>query len=456
MLEAQRNKNIEMFTLSEVTKVSGYVGNFEVEVTQNPRYTRSDCNGCGSCFDVCPVIAPSEFDCGLGTRRAIYVSFAQAVPMRAQIDMDVCIKCGNCEEVCELQAVDFDQQPQKLSFKVGGIIMATGWDEYEPEKGYLGYDQYENVVTQLTFERMLAPNGPVVGHVVRPSDGKPPKSILFVQCAGSRDIDRNVYCSSGVCCMTSVKNSKLVKSEDPEIHTVVAYIDIRAAGKGYEEYYRQSRVDGVNYIRSKVGQMREDPKTKNLKVVLEDTLNQDIPIQEYTFDMVVLSASMMPSKTFEKLNKVLNLSKHPSGFIKEFHQRLNTVDTDIPGISMSGAAHGPKAISETIMQAKGASSSMEKLLSNGEYRIKMIRAMCDEALCARCGKCEEVCPYGAIKVTQENGAEVDVIMCRGCGECASACPSEAITIRYYRGAQYNDQIDGLLDGVLLEQNESAQ
>ncbi|MHA1744457.1 MAG: 4Fe-4S binding protein [Promethearchaeota archaeon] len=450
MLETERSDKIELLTLAEVTSVEGYVGNFEVEILQHARYTKQDCNGCGACFDVCPVVVPNEFDCGLGTRRAIYSSFAQSVPMVAQIDMDACILCGNCANICELTAVDYEQQDVTFKVKVGGIIVATGWDEYIPETGYLGFNQFENVITELSLERMLAPNGPTVGNLHRPSDGQHPESVLFVQCVGSRDVNRNVYCSSGVCCMISIKNSQLIKSHNPDIDVTVAYIDIRAAGKGYEEYYTASRRAGVKYIRSKVGRIREDTKTKSLKIVLEDTLSPDKTIKEYTFDLVVLATSMMPSRTFGKLNKVLNLSKHPSGFIKEFHQRLNTVDTDIPGISLSGACHGPKAISESIMQAKGAASSIEKLLANGEYRISLIRAIPNPDTCARCGMCRDVCPYEAIQITQEQGAIVDDILCRGCGLCAAVCPSESITIRYYREAQFQQQIDAMLEEILQE------
>jgi heterodisulfide reductase subunit A len=446
MLEAQRNKNIELFTYSEITGISGYVGNFEIQITQHARYTKNDCNGCGACVDVCPAIAPREFDKGLGPRKAIYVAFPQAVPFRAQIDMDQCIKCGNCEKICELKSVDFEQKDTKLTFKVGTIIMATGWDEYQPEVGYLGYGLYENVITQLAFERIIAPNGPTLGHLVRPSDGKSPKSMLWINCVGSRDLKRNRYCSSGVCCMVSIKNAKLAKSEDPEMDVWLSYIDIRAAGKAYEEYYLQARQAGINFIRSKVARIREDPKTKDLKIVLEDTLNPEHKVEEHTFDMVVLSTSMLPSNSFKKLNQVLKLGTTPDGFLKEYHPRLNTVDTDVPGIALAGACHGPKAISETIMQAKGAASSAVKLLSNGEYRINLIRAIGNPEKCARCGMCAENCPYEAIKIDTTNGAIVDEILCRGCGLCASICPSEAITIRYYRDEQYNDQIDSMLMG----------
>jgi len=404
--------------------------------------------------DVCPGIAPKEFDQGLSPRTAIYVAFSQAVPMRAQIDMNACVKCGNCEKVCELKAVDFNQKDEKVVFKVGSIIMATGWDEYVPDIGYLGYGVYENVITQLTFERILAPNGPVVGHLVRPSDHQTPKSILFVNCVGSRDIAKNKYCSSGVCCMVSIKNAKLAKSHDPDMNVAVAYIDIRAAGKGYEEYYLDARKAGVQFIRSKVGHIREDPKTKSLKVVMEDSLSPEKTVKEYEFDLVVLSAPMKPSKTFEKLNKFMGLQLSPDGFLKEYHSRLNTVDTDVPGIMLAGACHGPKAISESIMQAKGAASSAEKLLNIGEFRISLIRAISDPKKCARCGMCSSVCPYHAISIDAQNGAMVDEIMCRGCGLCAAICPSSAITIRYYRNDQYVRQLNSVLNEP-TEVTESA-
>jgi heterodisulfide reductase subunit A2 len=445
MLEVQRSKNIELFTLAEVTKVDGYVGNFEVEILQKAKYTESDCNGCGACTKVCPAIRRSEFDQGLGEQNAIYISFAQAVPFKAQIDMDACILCGNCANVCELKAVNFDQKDTTVKVKVGGIIVATGWDEYKPEVGYLGYKVYDNVLTQLTFERMLAPNGPVVGHIVKPSDGQPPKSILFVNCVGSRDIKRNAYCSSGVCCMVSIKNAKLVKAHYPDMEVAVAYIDIRAAGKGYEEYYLDSRKQGVKYIRSKVAQVHEDPDTRSLKIVLEDTLSPEKTIREHTFDMVVLSAAMQPSNSMEKLNKVLKLPLSIGGFLKEFHSRLNTVDTDIPGIALSGGCHGAKSIAETIMQAKGAASSIGKLINNGEYRILLIRAVPIPGACAKCGMCEQACPYHAITIDPELGAQVNEILCRGCGICAAVCPSSAITIRYYRDNQIVSMIDAFFD-----------
>jgi len=248
--------------------------------------------------------------------------------------------------------------------------------------------------------------------------------------------------------MVTVKNAKLMKSHDPDIDVVVAYIDILAAGKGYEEYYLDARKSGVKFMRSKVSQVREDP------VILEDSMSPENSIREYEFDLVVLSTSMVPSYSFQKLNKVLGLQTSSDGFLREFHARLNTVDTDVPGIAMSGAAHGPKSISETIMQAKGAASSITKLLANGEYRINLIRALCDPNKCGHCEMCAQVCPYNAIKIDMQNGAMVDEILCRGCGLCAAVCPSSAITVRYYRNEQYNEQIDALLEDTTA--NEPAK
>ena len=247
MLQASRTPGLNLYTYSEVYEVSGFVGNFKVKIRKRARYVTNDCNGCGACFEVCPAYGYNEFNEGMDTRKAIYVAFAQAVPSLAQIDMDRCIKCELCKAACEVNAIDFDQQDEIVEAEVGSIIVATGWDEFEPPTGYLGYNKYPNVITQLKLERMLAPNGPTIGHLKRPSDGKEPKRILFIQCVGSRDLNMNTYCSAGVCCMISIKNSKLIKQHYPEVDISVAYMDMRAAGKDYEEYFTLSRQEGIKY-----------------------------------------------------------------------------------------------------------------------------------------------------------------------------------------------------------------
>jgi len=445
MLQSSRTPGLNLYTLSEVEDVKGFIGNFDVKIRKKARYVNNDCNGCGACIDVCPAYGYNEFDEGLDSRRAIYVAFAQAVPSLAQIDMNRCIKCELCKGVCELKAIIFDQEDEIVDVKVGSIVVATGWDEYKPPTGYLGYNEYPNVITELQLERILAPNGPTVGHLVRPSDGKPPKKILFIQCVGSRDLNINTYCSSGVCCMIAIKNSKLIKQHDPDSEITVAYMDMRAAGKDYEEYYTLSRKEGIRYIRTNVSRIKEDPKTHNLKILMQNTVGND-ELRELEFDLVVLSASMVPAEGVGKIQRILKLELSQDGFFREYHSRLNPVDTKIPGIVLAGAAQGPKSIAESIVHGRAAASSLARLMSKDKYRILLIRASVDKEKCAKCGLCELNCPYDAINVA-DDGAEVNEILCRGCGSCLANCPSEAITLRYYREPQYEKQIDAILEEV---------
>ncbi len=444
MLESARIPGINIYTYSEVESVSGFVGNFSVKVRKKARYVTNDCNGCGACYEVCPAYGYDEFNEGMNPRKAIYVAFTQAVPSMAQIDMNRCIKCGLCKNVCELKAIDFDQKDEIIEFEVGSIVVATGWDEYEPDEGYLGYNVYPNVITQMKLERMLAPNGPTVGHIVRPSDGKRPKKILFIQCVGSRDLNKQTYCSAGVCCMISIKNTKLIKQHHPDTDITVAYMDIRAAGKDYEEYFTASRKEGIKYVRTNVSRIQEDPVTHNLKIIMQNTLRDSLELREFEYDMVVLSAAMVPPVGIEHLTKILKLETSQDGFFKEFHSRLNPIDTKIPGIVLAGVAQGPKSIAESISQGRAAASSLARLMGKGTFRIKLIRANVSKEKCANCGLCELNCPYRAITL-EDDGAEVNEILCRGCGSCLANCPSEAITLRYYREPQYEEQIDAILE-----------
>ena len=444
MLQSARTAGLNLYTYSQVEDVQGFVGNFTVTIRKKARYVNKDCNGCGACWEVCPAYGYNEFNEGLDSRKAIYSSFAQAVPAFAQIDMDRCIKCELCKVACEVDAIDFDQKDEILEVNVGSIVVATGWDEFEPPTGYLGYNKYPNVITQLKLERILAPNGPTLGHLVRPSDGKVPKRILFIQCVGSRDLTMNTYCSAGVCCMISIKNSKLIKQHIPDADITVAYMDMRAAGKDYEEYFTASRKEGIKYIRTNVSRIKEDPDTQNLKIVMQNTLSSD-GLKELEYDMVVLSASMVPAKGVESIQKLLKLEMSQDGFFKEFHARLNPIDTKIPGITLAGASQGPKSIVESIAQGRAAASSLARLMGKDKYRILLIRAAVeDKEKCAKCGLCELNCPYNAITV-KDDGAEVNDILCRGCGACLSACQSEVITLRYYREPQYEKQIDAILE-----------
>ncbi len=446
MLQSARTPGLNLYTYSELEDVEGFIGNFKVKIRRKARYVTNDCNGCGACFEVCPAFGYNEFNEGMDPRKAIYVSFAQAVPSLAQIDMDRCIRCELCTNACELEAIDFNQEDEIIELEVGSIIVATGWDEYIPETGYLGYNIYPNVITELQLERILAPNGPTIGHLVRPSDGKRPKRILFIQCVGSRDLNKNTYCSAGVCCMIAIKNTKLIKQHYPDTEIDVAYMDIRAAGKDYEEYFTASRKEGIRYIRTNISKLKDDPLTGNIKVIMQNTLRESLGLKEMEYDLVVLSASMMPAQGIGKIEKMLKLETSQDGFFKEFHSRLNPIDTKIPGIALAGVAQGPKSIAESIAHGRAAASSLARLMSKDKYRILLIRATVDKEKCAKCGLCELNCPYMAITIN-DDGAEVNEILCRGCGSCLANCPSEAITLRYYREPQYEKQIDAILEEI---------
>ena len=444
MLQAARTEGLNLYTYSEVEDIKGFVGNFDVKIRKKARYIKDNCNGCGACEQVCPAIGSNEFNEGMNSRPAIYVEFAQAVPSIAQIDMSKCIKCGLCQKECELESIDFDQEDLIQDLKVGSIIVATGWDEYKPPNGYLGYNVCPNVITQMKLERILAPNGPTMGHLVRPSDGKKPKKILFIQCVGSRDLNKNTYCSSGVCCMISIKNSKLIKQHYPDSDITVAYMDIRAAGKDYEEYFTSSRKDGIKYIRTNVSRIEENPENHNLKIKMQNTLMDSKELHEVEFELVVLSCAMVPAIGIKKIQNLLKLETSQDGFFKEFHARLNPIDTKIPGIVLAGVSQSPKSIAGSITHGRAAASSAARLLSKDKYRIALIRAIVDKEKCAKCGLCELNCPYGSINL-MDDGAEVNEILCRGCGTCLSNCPSEAITLRYYKENQYEKQIDAILE-----------
>jgi len=440
MLEADRHPNLEMLTYSEVVKVEGYIGNFRVQVKRKPRFViESECTGCGACTEVCPIYVPNYFDENLSARKCIDISFAQAVPAIYDIVRESCVECFACVDSCDLEAIDFSQQEEIVELEVGTIIVATGWDLYQGDD--YGYGKYENVITQIQLERIIAPNGPTFGHLVRPSDRKRPKKILFINCVGSRDENKLKYCSV-VCCNLSVKNSKLIKSEYPDSEIVVLYIDMRTAGKAYEEYYRRARDAGIVFVRGLVGQIEEDPLTKNLKVHFE-AVGADI-VLETEFNMVILSSASLPSRGTNEIAAVMNIEKTPDGFLRETHSRLEPIKTKVPGIYLAGSCQGQKSIDLTVSQAKGAASSAGIPMGQGEYVIELIRAQPIDERCAKCYKCIEACPYKAISINDEGTIVVDIISCRGCGICTAICPSKAIELAHYKDVQYSAYIDELL------------
>ncbi|MHA1129273.1 MAG: 4Fe-4S binding protein [Candidatus Helarchaeota archaeon] len=439
MLEAAEHPLIELITNADLLDVSGHIGNFEVTIRQNPRFVNDRCNGCRACTQICPIYAPNKFEVGMGARKAVYIPFDQAVPNKALIDRKKCIECHLCLGVCELKAIDFDQTPIIKTVNVGTIIVASGFQLYNPESEF-GYGIFANVITQVELERLLAPNGPNYGEVVRPSDQKAPKKIAMIQCVGSRNMQSNLHCSGGVCCMVAIKNATLLKQHIDGAEVTICYMDIRAAGKNYEEYFLQSRRAGVKYLRGTVANIKEDPETKDLILRVEDTLTQEII--DLRVDMVVLSTAMEPSRSTEEISRILRLDKSPDGFLKEYHDRLDPIDTKIPGIYLAGAVQGPKSIAETVATGKAAASSAAIPMVKKVHEIIKLECIIDPDRCSGCRLCEDICPYQAISMLGDI-AKVDTILCRGCGQCAAVCLSHAATLRAYRDNMLESYLDAL-------------
>ncbi|MHA1741415.1 MAG: 4Fe-4S binding protein [Candidatus Thorarchaeota archaeon] len=454
MAEAGSHPNIELITMAEVEKVDGYVGNFEVTIRQRPRYVDIDkCTSCGDCTDVCPVDVPAEFDAYLTYRKAIYIPFAQAVPSSYVLDMENClgvdaVRCGKCKEACGAGAINYDDHEKLIRIKVGTIIVATGFELFDAtQKEEYGYGEFPNVVNLGEVERMLSSAGPTQGHVVRPSDLKEPKRVVYIQCVGSRDERTNRYCSR-ICCMTAIKQARMIRDKlGAEIY--VFYIDLRTFGKGYEEFYESTAAAGVTFIRGRVGEILEDPETHNLTVRGEDTLLGK-PIQLDNVDLVVLSTGVVPPKSAKKLAQILNLSQSPDGFLLEAHPKLRPVDSFNDGIFVAGMAQGPKDIPDTVAQAKAAAAGAMALMGKGKITIEPYFSVVNEQKCSGCAVCVSVCPYNAIKINERNKAEINPAVCKGCGTCTAACASGAIKSQHYTDDQIEAMITEYLSGGVAE------
>jgi len=354
MVDAGRHPNIELLSYSEVHGIKKDGDIFRVKIIRKPRYVdETKCTGCGVCAQYCPVEAPNEFDEGVGVRKAIYVPFPQAVPLIYTIDKDSCIDCGLCEKVCQAKAINRQQQQNQVEVEVGAIIVSTGFELFDAwKKEEYGYGIYPNVITGLTLERLLSASGPTGGHIVRPSDGKIPHRVSFVQCVGSRDEKSgNLYCSR-VCCMYATKEAILLKEHVPEIDVTIFYMDIRAYGKGFEEFYQRAKQEfGIKYIRGRVAEIIEDSRTQNLFLTVENTETGEI--LQHEADMVVLSAGLVSPRN-DYLMKTLPIPVGDDGFFVAFNPKLDPVTTKMEGVLIAGTAEGPKDIPDAVTQASAA------------------------------------------------------------------------------------------------------
>ena len=463
MVDVAQNDKIRIFSYSEVTDVSGFVGNFNVKIKKKARYVKEDiCTGCGACLEKCPMKkVPNEFNLGMDNRAAIYIPFAQAVPKVATIDPNACNmlkngKCGLCARVCTAGAIDYTQKDEIIEEKYGAIVVATGFNPISMEKfDEFAYNQSKDVITSLEFERLTNAAGPSAGKLVRPSDGKHPHTIVFVQCVGSRCEScaekGKEYCSK-ICCMYTAKHAMLTRDKYPDTEVYVFYIDVRTPGKNFDEFYRRAVEEyGVKYVKGMVGKVV--PEGDKLKVQASDLLsNKQLHIDA---DLVVLAAAIEPDKSARSLATMLTASMDTNDFFTEAHPKLRPVESPTAGVFLSGTCQGPKDIPETVSQAGAAASKVIGLLCKDKLMGNPCVASSDELMCNGCSSCERVCPYGAISyinkefrmpdrtVKVRRVASVNPAVCQGCGACTVACPSGAMDLNGFKNNQIMAEVDAI-------------
>jgi heterodisulfide reductase subunit A len=369
MVELSRHPNIELITYAEISSLEGKPGDFKANIWRKSKYVDPDkCTGCDDCAEVCPVEVVNPFDEKISTRKAIYIEFPQAVPIVYTIDYENCVGCGSCDRVCEPGAISFLEKSEEIEVYAGSVIVATGFEVFEPiemRKEY-GYGKYENVITALQFERLLSSFGPTGGKILRLSDGKKPKSIGWVQCVGSRSTQHGFPYCSRVCCMYATKEASIAKEANPDIEITIYYMDIRAYGKDFQQYYDHARDLGVKYVRGRPSSVYEN-KDKSITIRYKDTLTGKV--EENTVDMLVLSTAIMPSPGNKKLGEILGIEVDENGFFKQESLLSNPIQSTRDGVFLAGCIQGPKDIPDSVSMASGAAAKAVAPIKDRERHI---------------------------------------------------------------------------------------
>lgn len=456
MVDVAQHPKIKLYAYSEIEDISGYVGNFTVTIRKKATYVDwTACTGCGTCTEKCPSKhTPDTFNECVGETTAITIAFPQAIPKKAVINAAHCRqfqkgKCGVCAKMCPTGAIHYDMEDELVTEQVGAIVAATGYDLTDwTVLGEYGGGRFPDVVTSLQYERMLSASGPTGGHVQRPSDGREPKTVAFIQCVASRD--RSIgrpYCS-GFCCMYTAKQAILTKDHIPDVQSYVFYMDIRANGKLYDEFTRRAVEEyGVEYVRGRVSaiqpHVRPDGVVGYILRGADTLLGQAVEVDA---DLVVLAVGIEGSKDAGKLAEKLRISYDTYGFFLEGHPKLKPVETNTAGVYLAGVCQGPKDIPASVAQGSATAGKVLSLFSKAKLESDPQIAQVDTKRCVGCGKCINVCPFGAIKETTIRGevkAEVVETVCQGCGLCNATCPQGAIQVSHFTDNQILAEVNAL-------------
>ncbi len=464
MSEVGQHENVTMFTYSELEEVSGSVGSFKVRIRKKARYVNEElCTGCGICSEKCPKkVVDTEFEAGLGQRKAIYTPFPQAVPRYPVIDTESCIwfqkgKCRACEKICPTGAIDYDQEDEFVELEVGNVILATGWKMFDCRKvSQYGYGRLPNVFTSMEFERMCNAAGPTGGKIVLRDGKTEPEAIAIIHCVGSRDANHNAYCSN-VCCMAALKFGHLVL-EKTSADVYSCYIDMRTPSKDYEEFYQRLLGEGMHFVRGKVAEVTDAGRVPfehgKLIVQMEDTLlgrQRRIPV-----DMVVLMGALEPQADAKEMGRKCGISCSASGWFTERHPKLDPVATMTDGVFVAGVCQGPKDIPASVAQGAAAAARVQGMITKGTVTIEPIVASIDEERCSGCRICNTLCPFNAIEFDEEKQvSRVITALCKGCGTCVAACPANAIAGAHFNFDQISAEIAGALWDALADDESPA-
>jgi heterodisulfide reductase subunit A len=450
--EILHHENIEVLTLAQVQEVLGSYGNFSVKIRKNARFIDEEsCIGCGACSEVCPVSVKNEFSFGSNERKAVYIPYEGALPHVALLDKDRCLhfnggSCNACREICPFGSIDYADADQTRVLKVGAIILATGFDLFDPRlAGQYGYGRISGVFSSLEFEELLNAAGPTKGKLLLKS-GKPPKRVAMVHCVGSRSASFHEHCS-GICCTYLLKFSRQILENEPGVSIFHLFSDLCLPGKEAQRFYHEiSREKAVKFLRMKeVDSLRISQEEDAIRI---DYSNAEGLSCRTDTDMVVLAPAMLGGKDAEDLARILDIPLDDADFFKEENKQITAVSTVRDGILVVGCAQGPKDIQTSTTQGQAAAGViLSRLLPGEKLRIEPTVAEVDETLCSGCGICPDQCHYKSITMDDTSKrAVINRLLCRGCGSCAASCPSGAITARHFKDEQIFEEIKGLVAG----------